>query len=181
LKPIGGVTNVSPPFNSLVQRVLVREGQLVQAGQPLLLLRNDALRKQRRRLVAITASWRKEVAVLASQLGLPSELPNDTAALRQLQVGELEVQLRRLAAQEEAARIAINTQQQISELEGFQRKLTINQQITERMRQEKWLACQVPAASSFLTMSSTSATIRYNQELIPSAYGIRQAAISKKV
>ena len=28
---------------------------------------------------------------------------------------------------------------------------------TERMRQEKWLACQVPAASGFFTRSITSA------------------------
>jgi len=133
LKPIGGVTNVSPPFNSLVQRVLVREGQFVQAGQPVLLLRDEALRQQRRRLVALKASWRREVALLASQLGLSSRLPDDATALRQLQVGELEVELRSVAAQEEAARIAINTQQQISELEGLQRKLAINQQISARM------------------------------------------------
>lgn len=134
LRPSGGVTSVTPPFNALVQRLLVREGQLVRAGQPLLQLRDDALQGQRRELLGIRAAWRKEVETLAYQLGLPASLPDDPAARRQLQVAQLEVRLRSLAALEEAARSAINTQQQISDLKGLRARLALNQQTTARLR-----------------------------------------------
>lgn len=134
LRPVGGVTSVSAPFSALVERLSVREGQLVQAGQVLLVLRDDALIEQRRQLRAIQAAWRKEVESLATQLGLPASLPDDPAARRQLQVAELEVRLRSLAALEEAARSAINTQQQLSDLQGLESKLEINRQTTERLR-----------------------------------------------
>lgn len=134
LRPVGGVTSVSAPFSALVERVLVREGQLVSAGQTLLVLRDDALLQQRRQLLAIQAAWRKEVESLATQLGLPASLPDDPTARRQLQVAELEVRLRSLAALEEEARSVINTQQQLSDLQGLQSKLEINRQTTERLR-----------------------------------------------
>lgn len=134
LQPIGGLTDVSVPFNSLVQRLFVREGQLLQAGQPLLLLRDEPLRKQRVQLLAIRGAWRKEVQLLAKQLGLPATLPDDPIALRQLQIGELEVRLRSMAASEEAARNTLNTEQQVSDLEGLKRKQAINHSISERLR-----------------------------------------------
>ncbi|MFM7086181.1 MAG: HlyD family efflux transporter periplasmic adaptor subunit [Cyanobium sp.] len=134
LRPGGGLTSVSPPFNSLVSEVLVREGQLVRAGQPLLRLRDQALLQQRSQLLAIQAAWSKEVALLAHQLGLPSTLPNDETALRQLQANELEVRLRRLAALEERARSAIGTRQQLSDLEGLRRRLAINREISGRLQ-----------------------------------------------
>lgn len=134
LRPFGGVTSVSPPYNSLVERVLVREGQSVRAGQPLLQLRDQALVLQRSQLLAIRAAWSKEVALLAYQLGLPANVPATASARRQLEVGELEVRLRSLAALEEAARSVINTRQQISDLEGLEQKLAINRGITGRLK-----------------------------------------------
>ncbi|MEB3271596.1 MAG: HlyD family efflux transporter periplasmic adaptor subunit [Synechococcus sp.] len=134
LRPVGGVTSVTSPFNTLVQQVLVREGQLVKAGQPLVLLRDEAMQQQRRQLLAIQASWRKEVELLAYQLGLPARLPADPAARRQLQVAQLEVRMRTLAALEEAARSAISTRQQINDARGLSRKLNINRQISQRLR-----------------------------------------------
>ncbi|MFM2158481.1 MAG: hypothetical protein RLZZ124_955, partial [Cyanobacteriota bacterium] len=134
LRPVGGLTTVSSPFNTLVERVLVREGQLVTAGQPLVLLRDQAMRLQRSQLLAIQAAWRKEVELLAYQLGLPAAIPRDPAARRQLEVSQLEVRLRTLAALEERARSVINTRQQISDLRGLERKLAINQEITERLQ-----------------------------------------------
>lgn len=134
LRPNGGVTSVSPAFNALVLRLLVREGQRVVAGQPLLQLRDDSLQKQRRELVAIRGAWRKEVETLAYQLGLPASVPDDPATRRQLQVSQLEVRLRSLAAMEEAARSSINTQQQIADLQGLRDRLAINQRTTARLR-----------------------------------------------
>jgi hemolysin D len=137
LRPVGGVTAVSAPFNALVRRVLVREGQRVRPGQLLLQLRDGSLLKQRRQLVAIQSSWGREVARLSLQLGLPASLPNTPTDRRQLQVSQLEMRLRRLAALEEAARSVINTQQQISDLRGLQRKLAINRSISSRLKRLK--------------------------------------------
>jgi len=134
LRPVGGVTAVSPPFNSLVAQLLIRENQWVKAGQPLLRLRDDAMLLQRQQLLAIQQAWNKEVGLLAYQLGLSGALPTDPVALRQLRASELEVRLRTLAAIEESARSVINTQQQVSDLQGLRRKLAINDQITERLR-----------------------------------------------
>jgi hemolysin D len=134
LRPAGGVFNLSSPFNSLVQRVLVREGQQVRAGQPMVLLRDESLEKQRRELLAIRASWRKEVTMLSLQLGLPVQGRLDPTAQRQLEVGDFEVRLRVLAALEESARNALNTRQQLSDLAGLRQKLAINKRITERLR-----------------------------------------------
>ncbi|MEB3332519.1 MAG: HlyD family efflux transporter periplasmic adaptor subunit [Synechococcaceae cyanobacterium] len=134
LRPVGGVTGVSSPFNALVQRVLVREGQSVRRGQLLLQLRDEALWKQRRQLLAITEAWNREVERLSLQLGLPASSPATPAERLQLQVSQQEVRLRSLAALEEAARSRIGTQQQLSDLQGLQRKLTINRSISERLR-----------------------------------------------
>jgi HlyD family secretion protein len=92
------------------------------------------MRLQRSQLLAIQAAWRKEVELLAYQLGLPAAIPRDPAARRQLEVSQLEVRLRTLAALEERARSVINTRQQISDLRGLERKLAINQEITERLQ-----------------------------------------------
>jgi hemolysin D len=134
LRPVGGVTSVTPPFNSLVTQVLVRDNQWVKAGQPLLRLRDDAMRLQRQQLLAIQAAWSKEVGLLAYQLGIKNALPSDPVALRQLRDAELEVRLRSLAAIEESARSAINTQQLLSDLAALRRKMAINNEITERLR-----------------------------------------------
>lgn len=134
LRPVGGLTAVSAPFSSLVLRVLVRDGQMVRAGQPLLLLRDQAIQQQRRQLLAIRASWQKEVELVSYQLGLPASLPTDPVAQRQLQVSQQEVRLRTQAAIEESARDAINTRQQLNDLEGLKRKLAINHQLTEQLR-----------------------------------------------
>ena len=135
LRPSGGVAEISPPFNSLVDRVLVKEGQSVKAGQLLVVLREkvnlqqlDNVRRQRQ-------LWRKRTALLADQLGLAALPAGQDESNRQLTLEKLEVALRQNSAKEEQKRIRINTAQAQSDLAGLKSRLIIDRNITKRMEQ----------------------------------------------
>jgi HlyD family secretion protein len=133
LRPVGGLTTVSAPFASLVERVLVRDGQLVRPGQPLLRLRAKPLRDQLAMSERIHRAWTQQLAILAIQLDVPSDLPRDPLVRRELNNARLELRLRRQAAEQELARSIINLNQQQSDLQGLTRRLAINESIRKRM------------------------------------------------
>jgi len=135
LRPKGGVAEISPPFNSLVERVLVKEGQTVQAGQLLVVLREKANRQQLGNLLRQRQLWRKRTALIADQLGLAAMLAGQDESVRQLTVEKIEVALRQRSAMEENKRIRINTSQAKSDLLGLQVRLAIDRNITRRMEQ----------------------------------------------
>ena len=133
LRPSGGVAEISPPFNSLVQRVLVKEGESVKAGQLLVVLREkvnlqqyDSMKRQRQ-------LWRKRTALIADQLGLAPLPKGQDESNRQLTLEKLEVALRERSAKEEKKRIRINTLQAQSDLAGLKSRLAIDRNITSRM------------------------------------------------
>lgn len=135
LRPVGGVTTITAPFNAPVAKVLVKEDQLVRAGQPLIALRETAVRDQRDHLATQRSLWRSQTNLLGIQLGLPG-LPVDTAdSKRQLAVAKGEVAVRQKAAVQERLRSIINLQQQSSDLVALKRKLKIESNITARMEQ----------------------------------------------
>jgi len=128
-----GATEVSSPFNALVQQVLVKEGQRISSGQPLLMLRDRSLVDQRRELERLAALWSKEVNLLALQIGDPAPFPTDPTALRQLQTAQTEVGLREQAATSERGRSQIQLLQQSSDLQGLREKRALNRNLLERM------------------------------------------------
>lgn len=134
LRPVGGVTEVSVPFNAIVRRVLVRNGDRVRAGQPLLLIREDAVQEQIANAERMRGLWLKETALIAVQLGLPTPTLSDPAVRRELAVEQEEVRLREQAAGEELARSTINLEQQLSDLAGLRSRYSLNEQISARMR-----------------------------------------------
>ncbi|MFN5117397.1 MAG: HlyD family efflux transporter periplasmic adaptor subunit [Cyanobacteriota bacterium] len=133
LRPVGGVHSVIAPFNAPVQQVLVREGQAVRKGQPLIQLREVAIKEQRSRLESQQSLWRKETNLLALQLGLPALPPTSPEARRELEVETSEVALRQEAAIRELARARVNQTQQAIDLEAMRKKLAINENISARM------------------------------------------------
>ena len=135
LRPSGGVAEISPPFNSLVERVLVKEGQSAKAGQLLVVLcekvnlqQLDNVRRQRQ-------LWRKRTALLADQLGLAALPAGQDESNRQLTLEKLEVTLRQNSAKDEQKRIRINTAQARSDLAGLKSRLIVDRSITKRMEQ----------------------------------------------
>jgi HlyD family secretion protein len=135
LRPKGGVAEISPPFNSLVDRVLVKEGQFVKAGQLLVVLREKPNRQQLAGLLLQRDLWRKRTRLIANQLGLAPLPPGQDESNRQLTVEKLEVALRLRSSREENKRIRINTEQARSDLAGLKSRLAIDRNITQRMEQ----------------------------------------------
>jgi HlyD family secretion protein len=135
LRPTGGVAEVSPPFNSLVQRVLVKEGESVKAGQLLVVLREKVNLQQFDNVQRQRQLWRKRTALIADQLGLEPLPAGQDESNRQLTQEKLEVALRQNSAKEEQQRILINTAQARSDLAGLKSRLTIDRNITRRMEQ----------------------------------------------
>jgi len=133
LRPTGGVAEMSPPFNALVEQVLVKEGQSVKAGQLLVVLREKANRQQLANVQKQRQLWRKRTALIADQLGLDPLPAGQDESNRQLTVEKLEVVLRQRSAKEEGNRIRINTAQADSDLAGLKARLEIDRNITRRM------------------------------------------------
>ncbi|QVL54208.1 MAG: HlyD family efflux transporter periplasmic adaptor subunit [Cyanobium sp. M30B3] len=133
LRPIGGVTSITVPFNAPVESVLVKEGQSVEPGQPLIALREKAVRDQRKSLESQRALWSSQLSVLANRLGLSVTPPSTAAGRRQLSIEKREVDLRERAAIEERRRSQINLEQQASDLVALKRQQAIEANITARM------------------------------------------------
>ncbi|MCP9858195.1 MULTISPECIES: HlyD family secretion protein [unclassified Cyanobium] len=133
LRPIGGVSELAPPLNGLVQQVLVKNGQQVQRGQVLVRLRDDSGPTILNNLKRIQAFWTSEVRVLARQLNI-GPLPTEPDALAQLMADELELQLRVEASQRELARTKFQSGQQWIDLQGLRAQLSTNENISARMR-----------------------------------------------
>lgn len=139
IRPVGGVTKVTAPFNAPVNFVLVKEGQLVRAGQPLIQLRDKAVIEQRRQLESQRTLWRSQLNRLAIRLGLAVLPPQGAADKRQLAIESSELALREQASEQEQRRSLLNLEQQASDLAALQQKKLINASITARM---KWLVKQ---------------------------------------
>lgn len=135
LRPVGGVTSVNAPIATLVDEVLVKEGDSVRKGQPLLVFDQQALMNQRRQLEQQQRLLRKERNLLASQLGLPLQEGEgiDSDAQRELAVERAEVNLRQRTAQAEERQAQIALRQQENELAGLREKYAITTNIVNRM------------------------------------------------
>lgn len=134
LRPEGGVTTLTAPFNAPVQKVLVMEGELVRKDQPLIELREQAVRDQRSHLESQRSLWETQANLLALRLGLPVPPPASPAANRQLRIEQEDVRLRTQAADQELRRSQVNRQQQESDLKALRRRQRIELNITTRMK-----------------------------------------------
>jgi len=129
LRPMGGSFDVSAPLQAPIRRVLVREGQSVRAGQPLVLLEELDAGRQSRDLLALRELWRKDANQAAQQLGLPALAVDG----RELAAQMLDTDLRRRAADQRRLRSVATVRQQISDLQALERKEAINNGIHRRM------------------------------------------------
>ena len=77
---------MSPPFNGLVAEILVKDGQLVEPGEPLVRLRNKVVQQGVNNLMRIRQQWQNEMETLRRQLGLPALNPLDPIAQYKIDV-----------------------------------------------------------------------------------------------
>ena len=134
LRPIGGVIDISSSLGGRVQRVFVKEGELVEPGQLLVALDDRALLLQRRDLQAMQQLWQKEVRLLGRELGLLGPGPARATDLREWSVETGETALREKLAEQERQRSLISLKQQVGDLRTLRQKYRINDNITKRMR-----------------------------------------------
>ena len=139
LRPVGGVSNVRSPYNARLSRLLVREGQLVQAGQPLLAIDDRALQEQLQNLTASEQLWQQEVDSVALQLGLGPATRNaakgrPTPGSPATAADSNEVALRQAAARQERLRSEIQLRQQQGDLAALRARLQISSNIRQRLQ-----------------------------------------------
>ena len=134
LGPKGGTTSLSPPFNGLVAEILVKEGQLVEPGQPLVRLRNKVGQQGVNNLMRIRQQWQDELEVLRRQLGLPALNPLDPMAQYKMDVSYQELMLRLKGNERVQAKSRIEHQQQVSDARGLRQQLNINLDILKRQQ-----------------------------------------------
>ena len=139
LRPVGGVSNVRSPYNARLSRLLVREGQLVQAGQPLLAIDDRALQEQLQNLTASEQLWQQEVDSVALQLGLGPATRNaakgrPTPGSPATAADSNEVALRQASARQERLRSEIQLRQQQGDLAALRARLQISSNIRQRLQ-----------------------------------------------
>lgn len=134
LRPIGGVREINSSLGGRVQRVLVKEGELVEPGQLLLALDDRALLRQRQDLQAMQQLWQKEARLLARELGLPGLALTKAIDRREWAVETGETALREKLAEQARQRSLISLKQQFGDLGTLRQKYRINDSITKRMR-----------------------------------------------
>jgi HlyD family secretion protein len=133
LRPVGGSFELIPPFSAPIRRVLVREGQLVEAGQPLVELDGENAARQWQELAGLRRLWRQEANQAALQLGLPAMPMEGAEQRRALQDQLRDTALRRKAADERRLRSVASLREQSSDLKTLRQKRLINASIQARM------------------------------------------------
>lgn len=134
VRPSAGDTEISSTFNTLVERLYVKQGDYVEEGQELVQLRDTPYTlqlDQTRQLINLT---RMEYDRIAALLGLVSpadqSLTFDTFAFAS-NIDEL--RLRQLAIQDQLSRSKITSRQFQSDLTSFLDRLDISEDILVRM------------------------------------------------
>ena len=133
LRPIGGVIAISSSLGGRVQRVFVKEGELVEVGQLLVSLDDRALLRQRQDLRAMQQLWQKEVRLLGRELGLLGPGLARATDRREWSVETGETALREKLADQERQRSLISLKQQVGDLRTLRQKYRINDNIIKRM------------------------------------------------
>ena len=135
LEPIGGVLKVSAPLNSLVEQVLVKEGEVVKAGQPLVLLRNQAGNEQLQALLNTQRMLRRSLMLVNQSLNLPAEAGMPDADPRELAISRRETELREDSALSEVSQLRSALDQAMAEYQASQGRLSLNRSSHKRLEQ----------------------------------------------
>ena len=133
LEPIGGIRKVSAPVNSLVEEILVKEGEIVAAGQSLVLLRDEAGNEQYQALRTTQSMLQQALALVNTSLGLPVTSGMPDADPEELGISLLESGLRQETALSEVAQQQSAYSQAIAEKESAERRLALNQSSHSRL------------------------------------------------
>jgi multidrug efflux pump subunit AcrA (membrane-fusion protein) len=132
LRPIGGVSSVTAPFTGIVEKVLIKEGDLVKRQQPLVQIRDKAASQQLTNLLKIQRLWQQETQVIATRLGFEPS-PKEPASIDQLIANQRELTIREQAASVALARSKSDYKSRVAEVVGLERQVKINEKIVIQM------------------------------------------------
>jgi HlyD family secretion protein len=133
LEPIGGIRKVSAPLNSLVEEILVKEGDLVATGQPLIVLRDEAGNEQYQSLRNSQSMLQQALALVNTSLGLPVTSGMPDADPEELEVSLQESALRQETALSEVAQQQSSYSQAMAEQSSAERRLALNRSSHSRL------------------------------------------------
>lgn len=134
LEPKAGVQSVQPPIAGVVAQVLVKEGDVVQKGQPLVRFDTSSAQAKLASLTVLKQKLLAENSLYRAQLGdgPASSLSRDQQ--QQLKAAETEMQSRIQSVRLETAQLAKQRTQAQLKLGSLQESLTLNEGILKDIR-----------------------------------------------
>jgi HlyD family secretion protein len=133
LEPIGGILKLSAPLNGLVEQVMVKDGQRVEAGAVLVVLRDEAGSKQLKALRNSQLLLRRSLMMVNQSLGLPAQAGLPGVDPRELAISQQELALRQASAQSEAQQQRSVLRQSIAEQNSARARRDLNQTSFKRL------------------------------------------------
>jgi HlyD family secretion protein len=133
LEPIGGILKLSAPLNGLVEQVMVKDGQRVEAGAVLVVLRDEAGSKQLKALRNSQLLLRRSLMMVNQSLGLPAQTGLPGVDPRELSISQQELALRQASAQSEAQQQRSVLRQSIAEQNSARARRDLNQTSFKRL------------------------------------------------
>ncbi len=133
LEPIGGILKLSAPLNGLVEKVMVKDGQQVEAGAVLVVLRDEAGSQQLKTLRNSQLLLRRSLMMVNQNLGLPAQTGLPDVDPKELAISQQELALRQASAQSETEQQRSVLQQSIAEQNSARERRDLNQTSFKRL------------------------------------------------
>ena len=133
LEPIGGILKLSAPLNGLVEKVMVKDGQQVEAGAVLVVLRDEAGSQQLKTLRNSQLLLRRSLMMVNQNLGLPAQTGLPDVDQKELAISQQELALRQASAQSETEQQRSVLQQSIAEQNSARERRDLNQTSFKRL------------------------------------------------
>ncbi len=135
LEPTRGTASVSAPFPSLVEKVLVRNGDKVSANQPLVVLQDEASSKHIESLTRNKNQVLRDLAITRERLDLPAlnsqELDSD--AQREVAIANKETKLRERINANGASKARLDEQGELAIMANLSERAKISEKTMQRL------------------------------------------------
>ncbi len=135
LEPTRGTASVSAPFPSLVEKVLVKNGEKVNANQPLLVLQDEASSKHIESLGRNKDQVLRDLAITRDRLDLPplNSQDLDADAQREVAIANKETQLRKRINSHEASKAHLAEQGELAIMANLSERAEISEKTMQRL------------------------------------------------
>lgn len=135
LEPTRGTASVSAPFPSLVEKVLVSNGDKVSANQPLVVLQDEASSKHIESLNRNKNQVLRDLAITRERLDLPplNTQDLDADAQREVSIANKETKLRERINSNEASKARLAEQGELAVMANLSERAKISEKTMQRL------------------------------------------------